>query len=303
MKLLLVLAVTLACLDTLTFANDSSPCGDWEQYKDEHCYKLFDSLVSYSDAEKTCTANNSSLRKAVDNVWIGARYVGNKQFNWADHTPLTSGPGHFTNWATGSPKNLSDYCVQMQADVSLLGKWVDEPCARKNLVVCQRTPTLSLKLLAETIIVLKHSLLQISEQLATTRIESEKEITALKKNTVPIGFTYVQMPKDKSPEVLWPGMTWTDVSDAYKGVFFRVAGGNASDFGEVQPYNAPRLETVYKMINYNHNLTIPVSGWSDGISSGSTYSANYLYYMNFKHSEVEEVRPVNMAVKVYRRTA
>ena len=289
--------------------------------------------MSYSDAEKTCTANNSSLvsihfaeeqnflanflftkRKAVDNVWIGARYVGNKQFNWADHTPLTSGPGHFTNWATGSPKNLSDYCVQMQADVGSLGKWVDEPCARKNLVVCQRTPTLSLKLLAETIIVLKHSLLQISEQLATTRIESEKEITALKKSTVPIGFTYVQMPKDKSPEVLWPGMTWTDVSDAYKGVFFRVAGGNASDFGEVQPYNAPRLETVYvgdssnkllnkKLLNYNHNLTIPVSGWSDGISSGSTYNANYLYYMNFKHSEVEEVRPVNMAVKVYRRTA
>ncbi len=41
-------------LDELIAAD--SPCGDWEPYKDEKCFKIFDKvgLQSYEDAEKTC---------------------------------------------------------------------------------------------------------------------------------------------------------------------------------------------------------------------------------------------------------
>ncbi|KAH9403401.1 chromatin-modulating protein mrc1 [Tyrophagus putrescentiae] len=225
---------------TTVIADDSSPCGDWEQYKDEHCYKLFDGLRSYSDAEKVCSINNSSMvsihyaeeqsflsnyiftkKKVVDNVWIGAKFVGNKLFQWEDHTPLAGG---YSNWAAGSPKNHSDYCVQMNGDPDSVGKWVDEPCARKNLAVCQRLPLPSVRLLAEALIALKHNLQQTASELAyAKRTETKKELLEkLKKEIIPLGFTYVQLPKDKAPSELWPSMTWADISKDYEGVFFRV---------------------------------------------------------------------------------
>jgi hypothetical protein len=41
------------------------PCGDWEPYKDEKCFKIFDSvgLRTYEDAQKAChqQENSSSL--------------------------------------------------------------------------------------------------------------------------------------------------------------------------------------------------------------------------------------------------
>lgn len=43
-----------------TFAADSYlPCGDWEAYKDEKCFKTFDNvgLQNYEDAKNTCNQN------------------------------------------------------------------------------------------------------------------------------------------------------------------------------------------------------------------------------------------------------
>jgi hypothetical protein len=54
------------------------------------------------------------------------------------------------------------------------------------------------------------------------------------KNPVPIGFIYVQLPKEKSPTEIWPWMTWINVSSDYAGHFFRVEGGNAAPFGQSQ---------------------------------------------------------------------
>ncbi len=87
--------------------DDISPCGDWEQYKDEHCYKLFETVQPYNDSEKICQSNNSTLvsihyaeeqnfltnyifskKKVVESVWIGAKYVGNKLYQWVDHTTV-----------------------------------------------------------------------------------------------------------------------------------------------------------------------------------------------------------------------
>ena len=129
----------------------------------------------------------------------------------------------------------------------------------------------------------------------------------------PIGFTYVQLPKDRAPGELWPSMTWTDISSEYEGVFFRVVGGGAGGFGVVQLENAPRLEMVHtgnekhKIQKIHHDLTnnvsIPVTGWSDGVRTGDLSSIENAFYINFKHTDTAEVRPKNMAVKVYKRTA
>jgi hypothetical protein len=77
-----------------------SPCGDWEPFKEEKCFKIFDKagLQSYEDAEKTCQQqeNGSSLitihfleeqefisnlfktHKVANNIWIGVKYTNNK---------------------------------------------------------------------------------------------------------------------------------------------------------------------------------------------------------------------------------
>ncbi len=264
--------------------------------------------IHYAEEQNFLSNYIFTKRKIVDNVWIGARYAGDKLYKWEDHSTVQG----YSNWASGNPKNLTDHCVEMLADESLQGKWADERCERRNVVLCQRMPVISLRLLAETMVELKHALQHTVTELA----ETKKEFAQLKKETItlPLGFIYVQLPKDKGSGELWPRvMTWTDVSAEYEGVFFCVAGRNAASFGKVQEYNAPRLEMVHS--SYDNadvinkvlgdpplNMTIPVTGWSEAIYTGRNGGANR-YFMNFKHSNIAEVRPKNMAVKVYKRTA
>jgi len=133
---------------------DDSPCGDWEPYKDEKCFKVLRKYGSEEEAEKICNQEENSAtliiirskdeqdflskllfhtHKVVDNVWIGVKHTSN-EFKWVDDSDLS-----FTNWAEGSPRNkIDNTCVQMQSDVDLVGKWADEPCNKNNLVACQK---------------------------------------------------------------------------------------------------------------------------------------------------------------------
>ena len=141
-----------------------------------------------------------------------------------------------------------------------------------------------MELFSLCVIELKHSLqqtvsilvetknkLENTEQTLTSKLaQTEKELEKIKKQSIPIGFTYVQLPKDKAPKELWPSLTWTDVSSEYEGVFFRVVGGGAGSFGVVQQENAPRLETIHtgfiehRIKNVHgdpsNNVSIPVTG-------------------------------------------
>ena len=56
-------------------------------------------------------------------------------------------------------------------------------------------------------------------------------ITNTVKAYVPKDFVYVQLPMMKAPSELFVG-TWSDVSSKYKGLFFRVAGGDAAPFNK-----------------------------------------------------------------------
>lgn len=157
--------------ETLTLAIDVSPCGDWKPYKDDHCYRLFSELQSYSDAEKTCQTNNSSMvsihyaeeqnfltnyiftrKKTVENVWIGARYIGNRLYQWEDHKMVA---GSYSNWAQRYPRNLTDHCVKMLSIEGSEGRWADERCAMRNMVVCQQMSSMSKELLGEMVVELR----------------------------------------------------------------------------------------------------------------------------------------------------
>ncbi len=259
-------------------------------------------LQTYEDAEKTCHQEDDSsslisirlleeqvfifnlfkTHKVLNDVWIGVKYTSNK-YKWTDNSDLV-----FTNWAEGSPKNKTDHCVQFQSDETSFGKWSDVLCDKKNLVVCQRKQTLSL-------------------------FQLQKILFDVKKNPVPIGFIYVQLPNEKSPTEIWPWMTWNDVSSAYAGVFFRVTGGEAASFGQVQQDNAPRLvefnSNFAANVNYSSqisqwNQTIPKGEWSDWSFTGRANGINSSFVwdvMSRFHVSGGEVRPLNMAIRVWKR--
>jgi len=156
---------------------------------------------------------------------------------------------------------------------------------------------------------MQQELKQIRKKLEEFKQQSNEELDELKQNLlVPIGFIYMQLPWKKSPNDVWPTLVWKDVSSTYPGVFFRVEGGDAAPFGQEQPANAPRLTSVeYRYVSpeddgeyYAPILPGKVSEW---VKAGGFSSAHYdtLEHMRFTQSG-GEVRPHNMAMKVWLRT-
>jgi hypothetical protein len=99
-------------------------------------------------------------------------------------------------------------------------------------------------------------------------------------------------------------MTWNDMSSAYAGVFFRVTGGEAASFGQVQEDNESRLEEVdsayFTMgMKLGSPIKTRIGEWSDWIYSGSQDGSGR--HLRFKMSG-GEVRPRNMAIRVWKRT-
>ncbi len=298
-----------------------SQCGDWEPYNDEKCFKILDKvgLQTYEDAQKTChqqeiSSSLISIRsleeqeflynlfktyKVVDNAWIGAKYTANN-YKWSDDSDLV-----FNNWAEGSPKMKTDLCVQLQSEETLFGQWSDVLCDKKNVVVCQKLQTLSLSQL-------------------------QKILFHVKENPVPIGFIYVELPNEKSPTEIWPWMTWNDTTSAYAGLFFRAVGEKSAPFGQVQEDNAPHLVHVDPFARASFQkppilrdlidpfarassfqkspiLRDPIDphtdypGWGKRIIPDDTYvSLLNILYSDYKMSS-GEVRPRNMAIRVWKR--
>jgi len=173
-------------------------------------------LQSYTDAERACLEKGANLltiqdshkqesvvsflfnrSKLVDHVWLGVRLGnssadGKKRYYWAqDGAELI-----YTKWMNGHQSsvdnNTSSQCVQMHQD----GAWVTQPCEKKNVVVCEREPTLTLANL-------------------------RKLLKRIKQSHIPIGFVYVQFSDRQPPGEIWPRMKWTDVTDNYSDSFFQ----------------------------------------------------------------------------------
>ncbi|CAG2119075.1 unnamed protein product, partial [Medioppia subpectinata] len=125
-------------------------------------------------------------------------------------------------------------------------------------------------------------------------------------NPVPLGFVYVQLPGQPEPSVLWPAVQWSNITDTYGGLFFRVFGNSSDPFSEIQEDSAPRLTAVVSQVkqksgnrNFNEQLR-PNDKWSKDLYTGSD-GGDDNYYMSFKLSS-GEVRPRNTAVYIWKRT-
>ncbi|CAG2167545.1 unnamed protein product [Oppiella nova] len=163
--------------------------------------------------------------KILDNVWIGAK-VNNKKVTWVDGSK-----DDYTNWESGEPSNVTNDCVEMESAIPNTGKWVDVPCLKRNIVVCQTT---------------QWSLDQIKHMIDDLRAT----VLDLSQNTVPIGYIHIQLPNQPEPKTLWPKMDWDNITPSYAGLFFRAEGGNSTKFNEaIQEQDSPRLVMVDNLGN------------------------------------------------------
>jgi len=84
----------------------------------------------------------------LDSVWISAKRKSDNEtkFEWNDGSEL-----EYKNWIEGYPSsNINRKCTQMQSDYnpknltnfvtesSNEGKWIDVPCEKTNLVLCEK---------------------------------------------------------------------------------------------------------------------------------------------------------------------
>ena len=99
-----------------------------------------------------------------------------------------------------------------------------------------------------------------------------------------------------------------DLTADYAGVFFRAGGGEAAPFGEIQMENTTRIGKIFSVLDNDvvrhnvadgwHNTTVPLHGQSKWFYSGSMTGTNIFVSVELTGGEV---RPKNMAMKIWRR--
>jgi hypothetical protein len=184
-----------------TISGNVDSCGFWESYKDEKCIKILESekLLSFEDGEESCMEEDSGsiltihskeeqefiskflfkTHGIVDDIWIGMKRINNShKYMWMDGSePI------FTNWAEENPSNKSgNNCAQIVSHSDFVGKWTDVPCKKKNFVVCQKTPVLSISLLHKLLLDTKKELEQTRQLSKENGMMFEKYLRHLSNN-------------------------------------------------------------------------------------------------------------------------
>ncbi len=266
------------------------------------------------------------------NIWLGGKFE-NDGFRWRRNYGRSSGGGveldqerldngeAFSNWQSGHPSTRAEgYCLEMitgnTGDDMKKGAWIEQPCANrpKNQVVCERPQQWPAAKLQEHLIKLQEHLIKLQQTVQTM---------------IPIGFTYVQLPKDRAPTELWPYYGWDDVSHDYDSNFFRVVGQHAKPFGEVQQQHTPYIidisqkqckpaeESNCKEGDGDDSLFKPTveftnyNGFVERIEMNTVLTGTFIkgndddlvsHYLEIMY-QGGEIRPTNMGVKVWRRIA
>lgn len=148
-----------------------------------------------------------------------------------------------------------------------------------------------------------------------------------KLDILPVGFVYIQFPKKKKPSDFLAG-TWEDITDEYAGLFFRAEGGNADPFIEEGDLTAQedKIRSIQGELphwgdvggygvgtgvfnTYSSTRRYPVSSTSGSNTAyiKSTFSANE-NINDFGnpmagHADGPEIRPVNVSIRIWERTA
>lgn len=161
--------------------------------------------------------------------------------------------------------------------------------------------------------------LEVGQILATK--EPEKSLLDF---LYPIGVTYVQYPQQKSPNELWPNMTWTKLD--YAGAFFRADGGLANGYATCSDTLACcKQDGTAPNACFNHRHLVYVRTKNEACASGAAYitacagsTANSgsaggsawsstcnlsLAASNSKYGKRDEFAPENYTIQIWVRTA
>lgn len=135
---------------------------------------------------------------------------------------------------------------------------------------------------------------------------------------MPANTVYIQYPFELPPTQLWncSESQWTDISNTYNGLFFRVLGSNSAAWKQLQDENTTYIQyvrTTDNCDNGSHCLDLrwdkkPLNkGWSEPMftscyPSSKNANGNDGIGMQF-YTASGEVRPRNMAVKIWKCVA
>jgi hypothetical protein len=103
-------------------------------------------------------------------------------------------------------------------------------------------------------------------------------------------------------------MIWKDVTSDYAGLFFRAEGGGSEAFGTLQNENFPSryIDQVHSEKDYeSYDANLTTIGWSKKIYTGRGWDGAVGAVCGTRFHVTEkngEVRPRNMAIRVWKRT-
>ncbi|XP_054153874.1 uncharacterized protein LOC128952493 [Oppia nitens] len=311
--------------------NPLCPGDGWTAYGDEKCIKLITEFKSYSEAESVCNSQQSKLLtiKTLDeqlalgkwlpnelevNIWIGLKRSESdpNQFLWNDNTLLDN--SSYTNWAPGRPRdNPKTACVELQSDLARFARsadslWSDVSCNLMNWLICEKPPSWDDDYIKRLVINLRRNQQQAKSSLDDALVQLgnvKDQLDNVSGSAIPLGYIYVQLPDQPEPSVLWPKILFEDISANYSGLFFRVVGGQAADFGQTQlastrvlTVNSKSLEAASK----NTTVTVlPATSDQIFLFTGDRYNNNAEHrHIEFTLTD-DEVRPENKAIKIWKR--
>ena len=155
------------------------------------------------------------------------------------------------------------------------------------------------------------------------KVDLDLKNSDIEEKIMPIGSTYIQFSGSPDPATLFDG-NWTNISNNFSGKFLRIEGDNASSFGSIQKGGLPNITGRFAVDPFIENgigihsctgcfntkvITPPVIDAFATYSSSGTNKTTTAGVLNASRSSsiyqdgITEVRPENITVRIWKRTA
>lgn len=138
----------------------------------------------------------------------------------------------------------------------------------------------------------------------------------LKDSIFPIGFIYIQLRAQQTPDQLFHSSgKWRDISHIYAGEFFRAVGGNSASFGSKQNEGLPNINGTLKVSgtagaqwSSTGAFTVIVGGHGDYAGGGGNPNSIGTFILNAGMSSSiygasTHVTPYNSAIRIWEKIA
>lgn len=136
--------------------------------------------------------------------------------------------------------------------------------------------------------------------------ENKLEISANFQKLLPIGFIYTQFPEQYSASEIWPNFEWEEITSKYAGLFFRAEGGDSKKFNEKLKQDSNQIK-ISRFIISGREIT-GHTGASTNKSIELIEGENIIWNKDdFPITKIQlslnsnEIRPINKAIKIWRR--